>query len=435
MGIPLEKLAVYAISALLPLERLGAFELAGTTVRPSQLVLLFAVLAVARKWLHDRESFEWRRAEHLLLLLFLAANALSLFRAENFGRSFTVFLYTAFTLLLVPVMAAALREKRDLLVVRNAVLVSAAAVGVFGLWQFAADMAGLPASLTGLRPQYTKAILGFTRVQAASIEPLYFANYLLLPIALCVTAILSFRAKPVAARLAVSGRASPAATPIFLIPLLALLLLNLLLTSSRGGYAAFAASALVIAWSFRRDRTAMKRLAALAIGGAVAAALALQALAAFNVTTPGSLADSFVGHVTTVTDGAAVIERLETFERAVRAWRESPWIGIGVGGYGPYSARFPDEEPAAGWAIVNNEPLELLAETGLLGFLALAAFLAFALRLGARRLADPDADAVRLATLAAVIGIAVQYQTFSTLYIMHVWFALGLLLAAARMRP
>lgn len=411
------KLGLYAIAALLPLERLGALSVGGIHIRPSQLVLLGTLFFVLRSWLHHPKEFDWRRTEYLLLIIFLAVNALSLLHAENFGRSLIVLGFTLFTLSLAFIIPMILQRKEDFFLVRNILLISAGIVSVFGLWQFVADMAGFPTALTGLRSQYTKSILGFTRIQSTAIEPLYFANYLLLPIALAITWLMDGAKK----------------YKKILAGLLGLMTINLILTSSRGGYAALIMMLVVIFWSYRKRSESLKKLFALGVAGIFISFIVLQAVATFEVTTPGTLADTFLGHVTNVTSGAAVEERLETFERALDAWHTHPLLGVGIGGYGPYSATYPDAEPAVGWAIVNNEPMELLAETGILGLGTLLTFLFYTLALGLKSREDA-LEPLRIATFATTIGIIVQYQTFSTLYIMHIWFAIGLLLAVSRLK-
>lgn len=447
MGISLERLGIYAIAALLPLERIGSFAIAGTNIRPSQLVLLAVLFLILRRLIHEPGSFQWRRPEYFLLLVFLGINLVSLTVAENFSRSLIVLAYTIFTLTLVIILPFRLKQARDFLVVRNVILISAAVVSLFGLWQFMADMIGLPTALTGLRPQYTKAILGFTRIQSTAIEPLYFVNYLLLPIGLTVSwllggASLSSRA-PSFCHLDRSGEIlEDSSTPAkasgrndkLLCALLVLMLVNVVLAASRGGYIGLIATLVVVAWLYRHKVAAVRRFLALGAGGLIVGFLAIQALGLFNVTTPLSLSGTFLQHVTTVTSGAAFEERYETYERAIRAFESSPWIGIGVGGYGPFSARYAQTEPDVGWAIVNNEPLELLAETGVLGFLAITAFLVYVLYLGLKKRSAESLDAIRIGAWAALIGIIVQYQTFSTLYIMHVWFTIGLLVAAGRIK-
>ena len=70
--------------------------------------------------------------------------------------------------------------------------VSLAIVSIFGIYQFLGDLVlGLPTFLTGLRPQYTKAVFGYPRVQATAIEPLYFAGMLFWPMFLMILLLLN----------------------------------------------------------------------------------------------------------------------------------------------------------------------------------------------------------------------------------------------------
>lgn len=429
---PTPLLLTLLVAFLLPFERLGAFAVGGINVRPSQLALAALWLVLLRRFLRREAAPDWRRPELLALAAFLAAAAVSTMNAENFRRSFLVWGFTAFTASLAFVLPAVLRAAGAIARVRRVILFSSALVGLFGLWQFLGDMAGLPAWLTGLRPHYAKAVLGFTRIQSAAAEPLYFADYLLLPISLAAAWLFHTDDRKTALRLSA---------------LLGLLVLDLLLTSSRGGYAGLAAAGLALLWLCRKRLASARRLLAVAGIGLGAAALALVLLAAFFTTSRETMTALFFRHVTTVTDGAAYDERAETFGKAVEAFLMQPWIGVGVGGYGPFVAAFPLVKPDAGWAIVNNEPLELLAETGVIGFAAFVVFLVMvflqAKTPDARasdaassdaKAAGDDAGAVRIGAFAALVGMLVQYQTFSTLYVMHVWFTIGLLLAASRPR-
>lgn len=408
-----------ALAALLPFERAGSFDLGGLTVRPSQLALL-ALLAALGLALRRREiPFEWRANDTLRLVLFLAACALSLLNAEAFGRSFVVLAFVAFTASQAIALPHALRTVTEFLRVRAAILWSAAAVCAFGLWQFFGDMLGFPAWLTGLRSHYTKEILGFTRVQSTALEPLYFADYLLIPLGLAGAWFLS---------------ETDAKRRRWLLGAIGLFLLLILLTASRGGYLGAAAVAVVLAWRHRGRLTALKRFIGAAALGTVIALAGVALIGRFAVTTREPLSDTFLRHVTTVTDGAAYVERMATGAQAVDAFLRHPLIGVGIGGYGPHLARFPHVQPETGWAIVNNEPLELLAETGVIGLAAFVAFIVGVLS-GALRPLPPrlaELSPMREGLLAALAGILVHYQTFSTLYVMHVWFAIGLLIAIRR---
>ena len=406
---------IVAIAALLPFERIPSLTAGGVNVRASQ-VALFLTIAWSGLWLASgRIRLPWRRPETLALAGFFAAAALSLFGSDYPRRSLMVLAFTAFTASLAVLMPALLCAPRHLATTRRVVLIVAAAVCLFGLWQFAGDMAGLPAWLTGLRPQYTKAILGFTRIQSTSAEPLYFADYLLLPFSLAYAWLLSGAA---------------AKTRPWLVALLFVISIDIVLTASRGGYAGLAASAVAVVWMLRRGAVTVRRAAIALVAGLAAAAIAFLVLSSYAVTTPGTLADTFLKHVTTLTDGAAYVERADTSRTAIDAFRLHPIIGVGIGGYGPFVVTYAHRMPDAGWPIVNDEYLELLAETGVIGFLAFMIFIGFVFRAGARQ-APSDIEPIRVGAVAALVGILVQYFTFSTLYVMHVWFAIGLVLACA----
>lgn len=415
---------VALLAALLPFERIGAFDVAGVNVRPSQLALLLVLAATALMALRGSEvrhrlSAIFARREMLALAVFLGVATLSLVRAENFGRSLVVLAFIAFTATQTLVLPLWLHDAADFLKVRALILWSAAAVALFGLWQFVGDMAGAPTWLTGLRPQYTKIILGFTRVQGPTAEPLYFADYLLLPLGLALAWLLAKGDKPASRKLWI---------------LLILLCLDLALTSSRGGWAGALATVLTLAWCYRRHWTSIKRLAAagvIALGGIT---LALGLVGSFATTRPGSVLGDFTTHVTNLTSGAGIVERLDTYALGLAAFRTSPWLGVGIGGYGPFAATYAWREPDVGWAIVNNEPIELLAEVGIVGLAAFLIFLAtiFAAARRTEKETAPDLEALKIGTLAALVGMLVQYQTFSTLYVMHFWFTIGLLMAASR---
>jgi len=171
-----------------------------------------------------------------------------------------------------------------------------------------------------------------------------------------------------------------------------------------------------------------------AVAGLALAALGLGffALARFEAAGGDTAAGTFAAHVTTVTDGAAYDERLSTFREALEAWKRRPWLGVGIGGFGPFAAALPHLEPGAGWPIVNNIFLELLAETGLLGAAAFSFFILAVIKAGTVPLGTVPKGTLLAGLLAAFVGMLVQYQTFSTLYIMHFWFTVGLTLAASR---
>lgn len=406
---------VLMLTFFLPFERIGSVDIAGSTVRVSQVVLacligsLFLSIAKNKK--------QWKMPTYPIaipLFIYIIAAITGFLVTPNMSRSISVFLFVVFTMtasLVVPIMVNTQEKLVRVLQVLGAALLI---VGAFGVYQFVGDWIGLPNSLTGLRALYSKDVLGFPRVQSTALEPLYYANYLLLPLSVLASLFLARQSK-VFAQWQVIG-------------LLGLGLLNLVLTVARGGYIAFAASVCVLlAYYFFTMRLLTPRNLSYAF-----AIVGVVVIAATQFLQIGAVADKAITHVTDLFAGASYNERVETFEIATQAFQQYPLFGIGVGSFGPYASWNPMVEPETGWAIVNNEYLEVLAETGIVGFIGLmSAFFIVIIRslYALKKSENTMVNTILIGALAAFIGILVQYNTFSILYIMHVWFVVGLLIA------
>ncbi len=411
-------LGILLIAFFLPFERLGAYEFGDTTIRVSQVLLVVTAGAWLIRQVLARTERLVRNPVLLPLAAFLVVNVISLVNSVNMMRSMTVLGFTLFTASLaffIPQLVTTKAHLRRLVVV---LLVSFTLVSAFGLFQFAGDMLGLPPTVTGLRELYTRDILGFTRVQSTAYEPLYFANYLLIPIAILFALFLAKRSG--------FGR-------LVTLALLALGLIALVLTVSRGAYLA-AVAMLGVVGIYYLKRLLRPEMIALAIVAVVIGGwIVIQSLGV-----GGGLftLNKFQEHVMNVFYGASFNERVYTFELADQAWHEHPWVGIGVGAFGPWAAPHPQYMPEDGWLIVNNETVEILAETGVIG-LALFTIMVGMLILRSVRAIRTTRDgylrALMVALLAAFVGVLVQYQTFSTLYVMHVWFLIGTMIAVQNM--
>jgi O-antigen ligase len=398
----------------LPFERLGALEAGGLTIRISQIMLIVTAAAWCIRLLWRSEYPRVHNPLLIPLALFLLVNILSLVNSPNLSRSVIVLaftLFTAFLTFLVPMLVTD-RAKADKAI--TVLIVSFVIVSAFGLFQFGGDMMGLPTSLTGLRDLYTKGVLGFTRVQSTAYEPLYFANFLLIPLTFLLALFLSGR------NTIKNG---------WLIILFGLGMINLVLTASRGGYLAAAAALFVVVIFYLRKVLTVRNMVIFAAAIVVVGWVVVRSLGAggglFTI-------EKFQEHIGNAFYGASYNERVETFDQAITAWHEHPWLGVGVGGFGPSVAPQPDYMPKDGWKIVNNEFLELLAETGILGAFFFGLFVIVLLVRSLKAIAvtkDTYLRALLVGSLAAFVGILVQYQTFSTLYVMHVWFLIGFMVA------
>ncbi len=408
---------LYLVTFFLPFERIGSYDISGVTVRPSQITALLTLFSAGLYFLGSRRFNIPRLPVLIPLAVFGIVQLIGLLSAPNLQRAAMVTAFIWFTMaigLLVPFLVTTKEHLKRLLQFLFAALFL---VGLFGIYQFLGDLAGLPPELTGLRELYTKDVLGFPRVQSTALEPLYYANFLLLPLSILLVFFFS-REKSF--------------NPLLVVGLFGLGALNLLLTVARGGYIAFATSVLIITtyFFFQLKLFSWRNLWYAFLAGLLALVIASQAVG-IDV-----IQEQFLRHVSSLFEGASYSERVEMYEVAYLAWLEHPAFGIGSGSFGPYESAHPYVVPEHGWRIVNNEYLEVLAENGIIGLVALLTVFFVTIIRSIKALmkaTDPLTKATLIGLLAAFIGILVQYNTFSILYIVHIWFTVGLLIALQNM--
>lgn len=406
---------VILIGFFLPFERIGSVELGFATLRISQILAVISIFS----WIaHSISKGSWKIVRNPVfwpILIFLGLAWLSLINTPNAERSIVVLSFTAFTIVVSLFLPNILTSEAKLKTMLTAIIIGMGVTCVFGIYQFAGDLAGLPTSLTGLRELYTKDVLGFPRIQSTALEPLYFANYLLLPLSLLLTLFLK--------------KHSPFSRNVSLL-LLSLAGINFVLTVSRGGYIAGAVSVLFIAAFTLRQLLTVRNLVTVVVVVALVGGISVRFL------NQGEALEKFVEHAQNIFGGASYSERVETYEIAYRAILEHPLLGIGMGGFGPYASYHPYVVPSQGYQIVNNEYLELAAENGILGLLA---FVVILVTLAVRTVKAYQVTrssflkSVIIGLSAALLGILIQYNTFSILYIMHVWVTIGLLMCVQQL--
>lgn len=267
-----------------------------------------------------------------------------------------------------------------------------------------------PAILSGSEELYLgHAFTGIPRVRGTACEPLYLGNAMLAAVPLFLALV--------------PGRRRwwlPAAAGTAL----------LLATWSRGawlGAVGAAAIGAVLVW-----RTGRRPARRTVLYGAMAAAGAAGLLAL--LAGPESLLlplDRL--RQSLVREDWSNLTRLHSMTAAWRAFLLSPWVGVGWGQFGYHFPLLTDPEGLQSqfdWPVVNNLPLKILAETGLVGF---GVFAASAAALGRRvlRACRPGGDVWTAAAAAAVAGVWIQLLSFSQYNLPHIWVALGVLLAAA----
>ncbi len=138
------------------------------------------------------------------------------------------------------------------------------------------------------------------------------------------------------------------------------------------------------------------------------------------------------------------LTRLYSMQAAWRAFLLSPVLGIGWGQFGWHFPVLVDPmglQSQFTWPVVNNFPLLVLCETGLVGFLVFLGWAAGLLRGIRRRWAElfPSGPLSgqsgrlqgRLLLAVTISGVGVWFQllTFSQYNLPHIWVSLGLMMA------
>jgi len=415
---------IMLVALLLPFERAGSVDVGGMTVRLHQVMALLTLFAWI--WQSIRRGGIHFRANPIAfpLAAFLFINVLSLINALNLKRGLLVLAFTAFVIVISHLVTELVQTKEQVKKLMRALLLSALFVSAFGLFQFIGDGIGLPSSLTLIREHwYNKEVIGVTRVHSMSLEPLYFANYLLI--------IFPTLAAMIIAQTRGKFRLDKHDLPLSLWQLIlgaTAMGLAFILTLSRGGYLALAAATFVVLLLSFRDMFSKRMLY---LVGIPAVALLLVGLVTGAAASALNL-EFIYSRSTSFAETTADLERLETYRDAWDAFLASPWLGFGPGNFGPYNTLYLTDTPEGGWGIVNNEYLELLAETGLFGFIALAvAVILWLFRSfnALRHEQDLYLRILLIGMIGSMIGLLVQYISFSTLYIMHLWFFIGFGLA------
>lgn len=403
---------------LLPFERIPSFDIASITVRPSQLVALALILLSAGQLIRFYANLP--RWPKLLLPAFLFSYTLSTLLATDARRAAMVYIFTVFTALVASAVAINF-DRNQLDRLEKFLYIGTGLALLVGFYQYFGDVFGISPELTGLRSNYVKEIFGFPRIQSTALEPLYYGSFLLIPYCLLL-----------AKRLRQAAAITRAQTVLFV-----LIVTQLLLTVSRGAiYGAILATVtLIVSLLIKRDvawRAWLITTGWLVVGSTIA--LALTWIPTYFIKDSKISGEQKTERLLEQTGNFdSQDDRVRNRQYALEAFKEAPWLGIGPGNFNQYAiAKYPPYSKSAP-VIVNNEPLELLAEAGLIGTLLLALFVIWHYIMAAKTYFGKNVLAGKHnywvpALLIYLVALALQYQTFSTLYITHVWVILGLIM-------
>ena len=407
----------YLLLFFLPFERIPSLQFHGVTVRISVILLIVAFFTVL-PWLYVRRRLGPRSLLDTAIMVFAAIAILSSVFASEHSRSLEVVVFLASTILGYVVISRLLRGMFPIIKVLQTVVASGTITSLFGLYQFVGNSEGLAMKWTGLSTQYSKVVFSFPRVQSVGLEPLYFGNFLFFPILMLGTFLLTLERKP----------------RWYELLSLLIMLVAFCLTLSRGAYSGILGGTVLLIVIFMALRQIPRNL--LLVGG-VAIASILISLGAIQAVS-GSKGVQTFSHQATVTDtkttSASVTPRLANFKEAWRLFKTKPVLGIGIGNYGIENTVSP-HVPGGAYMIVNDQYLETLAETGILGFLALVGIIVTAF-LSLKNAMLPTKDRwITYALAATFLGILIQYTTMSTIYLLYLWTVLALIEACSYQKP
>jgi O-antigen ligase len=397
----------------LPFERIPTVEIAGASIKINHVLLFVVALGYILSKLKDNpkvvsDPLRWP------IFAFFVSLFISLPVAINLSRSIEVLFFMTLMVAIYLLVVQIVSDKKALIAVIKGIIWGGVFVGFFAVYQFLGDMVGLPTSLTLLKPGYDKSTFGFARVQSFSQEPLYFANYIFIP--LFISLVLMIR-----------GQIQTIINKNLSYVLCAVLLIDFVIALSRGAYIGAVIAFIVLAIIQARNIFTLKTTFAIITAVFFVGLGSYLALVRSN---PDSL-DKFIEHVAVQDryEGESVVSRLSASSQAIDIWESRKAFGSGIGNFGPI-VQGADTTPDGGWFIVNNEYLEILAENGAVGlFFFIVMIVAFFVRGTIAFIAAKDKllKSLMLGLMIALLAILVQYATFSTLYIIHFWFLLGLI--------
>lgn len=416
------KYLLLGLAATLPLERIPSYNLGGVNLRLSMIFGLALIVRSAYTLIQGKAKLKisW---PILMLLGYLIWIVLLGPMAVSKSRALVVIGSTGYVVALA-IAVGILYQKKYLQPIINTVLVVTAIICGFALFQYIGDIYGLPRSLTGLQVRYQSQVFGYPRVQGTLLEPLYLSAYLLLPIVLASVKVLFEKPKRFYWYLA----------SLFLSSYV------LFLAVSRGGTVAMAVLILLSLATY----LVLKKLRSGKVWwyiGAVILAYGLSITTFYFINKPALGTDNKNTGVGSYTNQISNLSgegdtRGVTRNYGITLFTQHPIVGVGPGQFGVYTKQqYPSDFP--GYPIVNNEPVEILAESGVVGFVLIVGFfmglvLFVVAQLRKVKKYSPE-NITQLALLGFLVATAVQYQSYSTLYITSVWFGVGLIMALSSM--
>lgn len=421
-----DKYLIALLVFLLPFERIPSMDVFGITLRLNLFVAAIIIVRAIIK-LVQTKHIPKLGLPAILTLVFVVWLGILVPESLNLKRGLSVFIFDTFSILTALSLAYLFKRNYFRAVIKT-LLFSATIVLIFGLYQYFGNLFGLPAALTGLRESYSWEVFGFPRIQSTALEPLYFASYLLLPLSLVLVFLTSAKKAIKISTKKLMALAVAISTTIFL-------------TVSRGGVVGMLALTVLVVGSLLALKLASWKKVLTTTGliflGFFTSLILIKYVNKpplnLSLTNGKSGVNAYTSQLAKTGLEGGGDDRAKFRGKALAIWKtntKTMLIGIGPGQFGPYIQN-NIIDPSTGWAIVNNLTLEILVEAGIVG-LCLFATLIIALLYAACKATYREKDVfIKLSMIALtsyLVAILIQYQTFSTLYIVHIWTAIGLLM-------
>jgi hypothetical protein len=405
--------AVFAIFVFVPLGRLTWLDSTGsldaTKFVVAGLFLVWVVTSLLRK--ESRLVLVWTEsAVTVFALLFLLANLVSILDSYQPLRSLNSIFRMTSLFVMYALVAAMVRTKRDVKIVIGILLLTGLAICLLGVWEATTHQylwylrgqerpiaPGAEQAITGSHLATAEA--GATRVITVFVDYNFMGGYMAILMGIVGGCIMAWRNWY--ARAALLGLAG-------------LVLVNAALTGSRGGVVGVAVTCVMLLllspWRLR---------------WALLAALLMAMLAAFPVLDQVAPQFSRGGIGVSELEGA----RIGFWRMALRMGWDHPVIGAGADNF---VSRYPfyraSPAPMGRW-YAHNIYLQMWAEGGIVGLLALlslVAAVALSYREAWRRATDGQWRSLVAGLLAAFLGYAVFAASCNCLHDQPFWLMMAL---------
>lgn len=429
-----------------PLITLG--QVSGMNLDISLLYVLILIVVSANSILVAK-SFHTLRSSHfwIFFVAYVAYSAISIFWSPNHYRAVITAGFIVLLFLLSTVIGLQLRtiSKHRLVIERLCLLSFLMTIG-WALWQIIADSLHIPPEFTGLPAMYNGDVFGIARPVAFALEPQFFGSLLLIPLLWSVWNIF-FPSKKQLTTLVYYG-------------VTMLSIIFMLLTLSRGAIiASIVGASLLVLFSRPSKILGIKMIGVVFVSSIVALCVFFligsfrkdtisgteTVSRAINQLSFGTLTLNFSNKITPSNYEAATPQdqekpnpvvkdeppvdqgyvassttsRLTMSQEALRIWRQSfrtMLFGVGVGGFGATLHHQNIQYPVG--SIVGNYYIEMLVETGIIGFflfmLSIGVLIASLYR---------EKNWVLLSIMAACLT---QWYFFSgNANVTHIWIVIG----------